>query len=46
MEKVAYDVQRATEETARCLLCFDAPCSAACPAGTEPIYEPYKKGSS
>ena len=26
----------ATEEAARCLLCFDAPCSAACPAGTDP----------
>jgi len=26
----------ATEEAARCLLCFDAPCSQACPAGTDP----------
>ncbi len=26
----------ATEEAARCLLCFDAPCSTACPAGTDP----------
>jgi len=26
----------ATEEEARCLLCFDAPCSQACPAGTDP----------
>jgi dihydropyrimidine dehydrogenase (NAD+) subunit PreT len=24
------------EEAARCLLCHDAPCSAACPAGTDP----------
>jgi len=26
----------ATEEATRCLLCFDAPCSQACPAGTDP----------
>ena len=26
----------ATEEAARCLLCHDAPCSQACPAGTDP----------
>ncbi len=25
-----------TEEAARCLLCLDAPCSKACPAGTSP----------
>ena len=24
------------EEAARCLLCLDAPCSANCPAGTDP----------
>lgn len=24
------------EETARCLLCYDAPCSKACPAGFNP----------
>ena len=24
------------EEAARCILCYDAPCSAACPAGTDP----------
>ena len=26
----------AMEEAARCLLCYDAPCSQACPAGTDP----------
>ena len=26
----------AIEEAARCLLCYDAPCSKACPAGTDP----------
>ncbi len=26
----------AMEEASRCLLCYDAPCSKACPAGTEP----------
>ena len=26
----------AMEEAARCLLCHDAPCSQACPAGTDP----------
>ena len=26
----------AMEEASRCLLCFDAPCSQACPAGTDP----------
>lgn len=26
----------AMEEASRCLLCIDAPCSEACPAGTEP----------
>lgn len=25
-----------TEEVSRCLLCLDAPCSKACPAGTDP----------
>ena len=24
------------EEASRCLLCHDAPCSKACPAGTDP----------
>lgn len=31
-----YDLRRAYEETARCLLCEDAPCSTGCPAGTDP----------
>ncbi|AKN33679.1 dihydropyrimidine dehydrogenase [Clostridium carboxidivorans P7] len=26
----------AIEEASRCLLCYDAPCSKACPAGTDP----------
>lgn len=26
----------AMEEASRCLLCYDAPCSKACPAGTDP----------
>jgi len=26
----------AMEEAARCLLCYDAPCSKSCPAGTDP----------
>src|SRR5574344_568287 len=26
----------AYEEASRCLLCLDAPCSASCPAGTDP----------
>jgi dihydropyrimidine dehydrogenase (NAD+) subunit PreT len=26
----------AMEEAARCLLCYDAPCSTACPGGTDP----------
>ena len=31
-----YDARRASEEAARCLLCHDAPCSAGCPAKTDP----------
>lgn len=31
-----YDYRRAMEEAARCLLCEDAPCSAGCPAATDP----------
>ena len=30
------DLQAAIKESNRCLLCFDAPCSAGCPAGTDP----------
>lgn len=30
------DITRAIEESAKCLLCHDAPCSKACPAGTDP----------
>ena len=29
-------LQDAIKESNRCLLCLDAPCSAACPAGTDP----------
>ncbi len=29
-------LQAAIRESNRCLLCFDAPCSAGCPAGTDP----------
>jgi len=29
-------LQDAIKESNRCLLCFDAPCSAGCPAGTNP----------
>lgn len=32
----AFSPLLATEEAARCLLCEDAPCSASCPAGTDP----------
>ena len=35
MEK-GFNLTLAVEEAARCLLCFDAPCSQACPAGTDP----------
>ncbi|MDR1815352.1 MAG: FAD-dependent oxidoreductase [Clostridiales Family XIII bacterium] len=31
-----FDHRTAMEEAARCLLCHDAPCSAGCPAGTDP----------
>jgi len=31
-----FDAQAALREARRCLLCADAPCSAACPAGTDP----------
>lgn len=32
----AYSPQLVMEEASRCLLCLDAPCSASCPAGTDP----------
>lgn len=31
-----YDTRLAMEEASRCLLCYDAPCSKACPAETKP----------
>ncbi len=30
------NLQAAIKESNRCLLCYDAPCSKACPAGTDP----------
>jgi dihydropyrimidine dehydrogenase (NAD+) subunit PreT len=38
MEEIVklYDSRTAMEEASRCLLCHDAPCSKACPAGTDP----------
>lgn len=30
------NLQQAITEASRCLLCHDAPCSSACPAGTDP----------
>ncbi len=35
-EDVGFDSLTVTEEASRCLLCLDAPCSKACPAGTNP----------
>ena len=35
-EDIGFDGLTVTEEAARCLLCHDAPCSKACPAGTNP----------
>lgn len=32
----SYNARMAMEEASRCLLCHDAPCSKACPAGTDP----------
>ncbi len=32
----AIDISQATAEANRCLLCYDPPCSKACPAGTDP----------
>jgi NADPH-dependent glutamate synthase beta subunit-like oxidoreductase len=34
--RVPLNMQAALVESNRCLLCYDAPCSAACPAGTDP----------
>jgi dihydropyrimidine dehydrogenase (NAD+) subunit PreT len=31
-----YNLRTATEEAARCVLCYDAPCSHGCPSGTRP----------
>lgn len=31
-----YNLRTAIEEANRCLVCYDAPCSKACPAGTDP----------
>ncbi len=31
-----YTPKTVMEEASRCLLCFDAPCSKSCPAGTDP----------
>lgn len=31
-----FDSRTALAEASRCLLCYDAPCSKACPAGTDP----------
>jgi len=30
-------MQEAIKESNRCLLCYEAPCSAGCPAGTDPV---------
>ncbi len=32
----SYNLRTAMEEATRCLVCYDAPCSKACPAGTDP----------
>ena len=34
--EVGYTPRLVMEEASRCLLCLDAPCSASCPAGTDP----------
>ena len=34
--EVSYTPKLVMEEASRCLLCHDAPCSKACPAGTDP----------
>ena len=35
-QETGFTPKLAMEEASRCLLCFDAPCSAHCPAGTDP----------
>lgn len=35
-EECGFSSLTVTEEASRCLLCLDAPCSKACPAGTNP----------
>lgn len=35
-EEKGYDAILAMEEASRCLLCYDAPCSKACPANSDP----------
>ena len=34
--EAGYTPRLVMEEASRCLLCHDAPCSKACPAGTDP----------
>lgn len=34
--KQEFDLRSASQEAARCLLCYEAPCSESCPAGTDP----------
>ena len=34
--KPAYTMLTIMEEAGRCLLCYDAPCTSSCPAGTDP----------
>lgn len=35
-KETSYNIRTAMEEASRCLLCYDAPCSEACPANTDP----------
>ena len=34
--KPAYTMITIMEEAGRCLLCYEAPCTKSCPAGTDP----------
>ncbi|MCK5690097.1 dihydropyrimidine dehydrogenase, partial [Myxococcota bacterium] len=34
--ETGFSVSEALEEAQRCMLCHDAPCSSACPGGTDP----------